>query len=743
MNQAILSLAVLAALGTAAACHSSKPTAAAPPAAQPAAAPTETASVPKFSPVKPLPVPAYPATRKAEQYDTYHGTKVEDPYRWLEDLNTPETEAWVAAQNKISFGYLEQIPFRDKLKERLTQLWNYPKFSAPFKKGGQYFYFKNDGLQNQSVLWHQYSIDPKLDQLATPRVFIDPNKFSADGTTSLSNLSFSHDNKLMAYSTSAGGSDWNEVYIADVEKKELLKDHLEWVKFSGMSWYKNGFYYSRYDAPKAGNKLANQNQFHKVYYHKLGDPQSADKLFFEDKTKPLRNFGASVTEDEKYLFLNLSEGASGANGLSFQDLTKPNSKITPLITDFKNSYSVIGNMDKRVYIRTNWNAPNYRVMLMDMSQPEPKNWKELIPERKEPLQSVSLVGTRLICTYMKDVASQVLNFTLDGKQAGEVQLPGPGAVSGFAADKMDHETFFVFTSYTYPPTVYRYDALTNQATLYKAPQAGINPDDYETRQEFYVSKDGTKVPMFITHRKGLKLDGNNPTLLYAYGGFNISVTPGFSPATMLWLENGGVYAVPNLRGGSEYGEAWHKAGMQLKKQTVFDDFIAAGEYLKKAGYTRTEKLAISGRSNGGLLVGAVMTQRPDLAKVALPGVGVMDMLRYHKFTIGWAWSPEYGSSDSTRHFKNLYGYSPLHNIKAGVKYPATMAYTADHDDRVVPAHSYKFISTLQEKGTKENPYLIRVDVKAGHGAGKPTSLQIQEWADLWSFTYQNMGVSPY
>ncbi|MFT2010802.1 prolyl oligopeptidase family serine peptidase [Pontibacter sp. 13R65] len=678
----------------------------------------------------------YPETKKVDHTDDYFGTTVGDPYRWQE-THDEELDQWIAAQNKVTQGYLGSIPFRNKIKDRLTQIWNHPKYGAPFKKGGKYYFYKNDGLQNQSVLYVQNTLESE------PTVFLDPNKFSTDGTVALTALAFSKDAKYVAYGTASGGSDWNTYYVMEAATGKKLDDEVEWVKFSGPSWYKDGFFYSRYDAPNEGNKLANKNEYHKVYYHKVGTPQSQDKLVYEDKQHALRNFYGGTTEDERFLVLSASEGASGANALYYRDLTDPKSTIKPIIDNFESEYDVIDNIGDKLLVRTNKNAPRYRLVLLDPKKPQESNWKVLVPETDNVMNSVSFVGGRLIASYMKDAASEVVVFDTNGKRLNNVELPAIGTVAGFNGERNDKEVFFTFTSFTYPTTIYRYDIASNKASLFRKSDVDINTDGYETKQIFYTSKDGTKVPMFIVHKKGLKLDGNNPTYLYAYGGFNISLTPSFSISNMLWLENGGVYALPNLRGGGEYGEAWHKAGMTPNKQNVFDDFIGAAEYLIKEGYTSSEKLAVAGGSNGGLLVGAFMTQRPELAKVALPAVGVMDMLRFHKFTIGWAWVPEYGSSDNEAQFKNLFTFSPLHNIKEGVKYPATLVKTADHDDRVVPAHSFKFISELQAKGAPGNPYLIRVDVRAGHGAGKPTALVIQEAADTWSFVYQNMGVNPY
>jgi prolyl oligopeptidase len=678
----------------------------------------------------------YPDTKKVDHIENYHGKQIPDPYRWLE-THTDEVDQWIKAQNEVTQEYLGDIDFRDNIKARLTEIWNYPKYGAPFKEGGKYYFYKNDGLQNQSVLYVQETLESE------PKVFFDPNKLSSDGTVALSAFSFSKDGKHVAVGTSSGGSDWNTYQVMDVATGKMLDDKLEWVKFSGPSWYKDGFFYSRYDAPTEGNKLANKNEFHKVYYHKIGTPQSQDKLVYEDKAHALRNFYGQTTDDERFLILNASEGASGANALYYKDLADPKSTIKPIVSNFESEYNVVDNFGDKLLVMTNKNAPRYRLVLIDPKKPQEANWKTIVPESANVMQSVSTVGGRIIASYMKDATSQVVVYDQNGKQLNTVELPTLGTVSGFGGDQKDKETFFTFTSFTYPPTIYRYDVANNKVSLFRKTEVNVDTDAFETKQVFYTSKDGTKVPMFIVHKKGLKLDGTNPTYLYAYGGFNISMTPSFSIANMLWLENGGVYAMPNLRGGGEYGEDWHKAGMTPNKQNVFDDFIGAAEYLINQKYTSSEKLAVAGGSNGGLLVGAFMTQRPELAKVALPAVGVMDMLRFHKFTIGWAWVPEYGSSDDAAQFENLYKFSPLHNIKEGVKYPATLVKTADHDDRVVPAHSFKFISELQAKGAPGNPYLIRVDVRAGHGAGKPTSLVIQEYADTYAFIYKNMGVNPY
>ncbi|UOQ74951.1 prolyl oligopeptidase family serine peptidase [Hymenobacter cellulosilyticus] len=682
-----------------------------------------------------------PQTRKTNHTDDYFGTPVTDPYRWLEDLDSPETKEWVTAQNKVTFGYLEKIPFRDQIKNRLTKLWNYERFGVPQIEGPNLYYSKNDGLQNQGVLYVQQN-----GQEGQPDVLLDPNKFSADGTTALAGTYFSNDHRYMAYATSGGGSDWQKLKVLDLKTRQPLKDELQWVKVSGAAWSKDGFYYSRYDAPKAGqNQLSGKNEFHKVYYHKLGTAQSADKLVYEDKTMPLGFRTVGTTEDERFLVLYTTDGKNDGNRLAVRDLTdsKQATKFTTLISSYQYNNSVIGNVGGQLLVLTNYKAPRYRIVLIDPKKPQEANWKEVIKQGENKLEDVAHVGGRLIVTYLKDASSQVKVYSEKGEFQNDVELPAIGTASGFGGRRDAKSVYYAFTSFAYPTTIYRYDLDSKQSTVFRAPKVDVKPEDYVTTQVFYASKDGTKVPMFIVHKKGVKLNGQNPTYLYAYGGFNISLTPGFSVARMLWLENGGILAIPNLRGGGEYGEAWHQAGMTPNKQNVFDDFIAAAEYLTVQSYTDSKHLAIAGGSNGGLLVGAIMTQRPDLAHVAFPAVGVMDMLRYQKFTIGWNWAPEYGTSDNFEQFKNLYKFSPLHNLRAGTTYPATMITTADHDDRVVPAHSFKFAATLQEMNAGPNPQLIRVDVNAGHGAGKSTALQIQEWADVWSFAFQNMGVNPY
>ncbi len=677
----------------------------------------------------------YPETRKVDTVDTYFGVKVPDPYRWLENDTAKETQAWVEAENKVTQNYLQQIPFRKKIKKRLENLWNYPKYDTPFKRGNRYFYFKNDGLQNQSVLYMLERLDGE------PTVLLDPNTLSADGTAALSGMSISKDGHYLAYSISRSGSDWQEIFVREIDSKKDLKDHIRWVKFSGIAWKDDGFYYSRYDAPVQGKEFSNQNEYHKVYYHRLGEAQTKDELIYKNDRFPLRNYYASTTEDESVLILTESESTSG-NALFVKRYGKDKDFI-PLAKGFDFDYQVIDNAGDQLLVKTNEDAPKYKLVLIDPDRPQKENWKTIIPEKEEVLGGITLLGGKLVVDYMKDAYSKVLIFDLQGNQEGELALPGIGTFSGMQGRKEDSTGFFAFTSFTSPTTIYRYNIKTNTPEMYRHSEIDFNFDDYVTKQVFYTSKDGTKVPMFIVHKKGIKLDGNNPTLLYAYGGFNISLTPSFSITRLVLLENGFVFAMPNIRGGGEYGEEWHKAGTKMHKQNVFDDFIAAAEYLIHEKYTSPEKLAIQGGSNGGLLMGACLTQRPDLFGVVLPAVGVLDMLRYHLFTIGWAWASDYGRSDESKEmFEYLYAYSPLHNIRKGTCYPATLVTTGDHDDRVVPAHSFKFIATLQAAQGCDHPVLIRIATKAGHGAGKPTSKIIEEYADLWSFTMWNLGVSP-
>lgn len=677
----------------------------------------------------------YPVTQKVDTVDTYFGVKVADPYRWLENDTTKETSEWVKAQNKVTFDYLAKIPFREKIKERLTKIWDYPKYGTPFKKGNNYFFFKNEGMQNQSVLYIRDGLNGE------PKVFLDPNKLSEDGTIALGGMSLSNDGKYMAYATSKGGSDWSDMYVMEVASIKKLNDELKWTKFSGMAWKGDGFYYSRYDAPK-GSELSAKNEYHKVYYHKVGTPQSEDKLIYENNKYPLRNYSIQVTEDEQYMFMYETEGTSG-NSIYYKKANDEKGEFKLIAKGFDFEYGVIDNIGDKFIVQTNHGAPKNRVVMMEAPYNDTTKWKTIIPEKEEVLQGCQIAGGKLILQYMKDACSKAYVYNMDGTLLHEIALPGLGTLGGFSGDKDENTGFYAYTSFTFPTTIYKYDITKNASEIYIKPEVkDFNADDYETKQVFYSSTDGTKVPMFIVHKKGLKMDGTNPTYLYGYGGFNISLTPSFSVSRLILLENGGVFAMPNLRGGGEYGEDWHQAGTKLRKQNVFDDFISAAEYLIKEKYTSSEKLTISGGSNGGLLVGACMTQRPELFKVALPAVGVLDMLRFHKFTIGWAWTGDYGSSDDSAQFHYIYKYSPLHNIKEGVEYPATMVTTADHDDRVVPAHSFKFISTLQEKYKGKNPVVIRIETMAGHGAGKPTAKIIEEATDMWSFVFFNVGVTP-
>jgi len=686
----------------------------------------------------------YPATKKVEQTDDYFGTKVSDPYRWLENDTSAETKDWVIAQNKTTNDYLSKIPFRDKIKNRLTEIINYPKYSAPFRAGEYYFFDKNDGLQNQSVTYFQKGLDGE------PKVFLDPNKPSANGTVSAYLSGFSKDYKFVTYNVSQAGSDWQQMFVMEVATQKQLSDTISWVKFSGAAWRGNGFYYSRYDKPVAGSEFSNQNKFQKIYYHKIGDKQEKDELIYEDKKNPLRYHSVGITEDERFMLLYISQGTGGSE-IYYADLSKGFTSLKgetfePLLTGFKYENSVIDNVESEYgpafLVRTNIDAPNYKIVVVSPKRYPESRMLTIIPEKKELLETVAIAGGKLFTGYLKDVTTRVFQYDLKGKLEHEIQLPDLGTASGFGGKKQDTILFYTFASFMYPPTIYKYDISSGKSEVFRTTEVKFNPSDYETKQVFYSSKDGTKIPIFIVHKKGIKMDGNNPSLLYAYGGFNINSLPSFRPANIVLLENGGIFAMANLRGGGEYGENWHKAGMLLNKQNVFDDFIAAAEYLIKEKYTSTPKLAIEGRSNGGLLVGACMTQRPDLFKVALPAVGVMDMLRFHKFTVGFGWVDEYGSSDSSNHFKNLYSFSPLHNIKENTEYPATLVTTADHDDRVVPAHSFKFISELQNKHKGSNPVLIRIETKAGHGAGKSMTKQIEERADIWAFMFYNMGIIP-
>jgi prolyl oligopeptidase len=678
----------------------------------------------------------YPKTAKVDHVDDYFGTRVADPYRWLEDDTSAAVAAWVQAQNEVTFSYLSNIPYRDKIKERLTAIWNYPRFGMPFREGKRYYYYKNDGLQNQSVLYAQENPD------APGEVFIDPNTFSTDGTVALGSLAFSRDGSRLAYSISRSGSDWAEIVVMDAATK-TVSDTLKWVKFSGISWYGDGFYYSRYDAPSdAGTALTKKNEFHKVYFHRAGTGQDADVLVYQDTTQAEYLFGVSVTEDESIALLSASRGSSDGNALYYRFTKDPGTKFLPITTSTDDRIYAVENVGEKMILFTNKKAPNGKLMLFDPAGPDEKEWKTIVPEKEEVLSGVNSAGGKLFLTYIKDVSHRVYVYDFNGLLEREIQLPVIGTAGGFGGKKEDRELFFSVTSFTSPATIYRYDVASGDYKLYRKTDIDFNADNYVTKQVFYKSKDGTRIPMFITYRKDIVLDGSNPTLLYGYGGFNVNMMPSFSVTRLAFIEQGGVYALANLRGGGEYGEKWHEAGMKLNKQNVFDDFIAAAEYLVAEKYTSPAKLAIQGGSNGGLLIGAVTNQRPDLFRVALPAVGVMDMLRFHKFTIGWAWVADYGSSDDSVQFRNLLSFSPLHNIREGAAYPAVLVTTADHDDRVVPAHSFKYISTLQEKYRGPNPVLIRIETKAGHGGGKPTSKVIEEYADIYAFTFFNLGVTP-
>lgn len=678
----------------------------------------------------------YPETKKVDQVDTYFGVEVPDPYRWLEDDNSEETAQWVDAQNKVTSQYLSLIPYRDKIKQRLKEVWNYEKVYTPFQNGGYYFFEKNDGLQDQDVLYIQESLDSE------PRVILDPNKLSEDGTVALTNVEVSMDGKYLAYGIARGGSDWNEIFVKNIETGEQLDDHIQWVKFSGISWYNDGFFYSRYPKPEEGSELSVSNINKKLYYHKLGTPQSEDEIFYENPEHPERNLYAETTEDQQCLVLYESESTSG-NAMYMKDLTKEDSQFVPIAEGFENDYYMVGKMDNKILIYTNDNAPMYRLISVDIENPNLDEARTIIPEKEYVLDDCSLAGGKIIAHYLKDAHSKLEVYAPDGAFVREIGLEGLGTVTSFRGKKDNPVAFYSYTTYTRPRVIYKYDIENDKTEVFFESDIDFDPSKYITEQVFYKSKDGTEVPMFIVRKKDIPLDGSNPTLLYGYGGFNVVYTPTFSVSRMIWLENGGIYVNANIRGGGEYGKKWHEAGTKLQKQNVFDDFIAAAEYLINEKYTSPEKLATYGGSNGGLLIGAVINQRPDLFKVALPMVGVMDMLRYHKFTIGMAWATDYGTSeDNEEMFKYLYEYSPLHNISAEKDYPAVMVFTADHDDRVVPAHSFKYIATLQEKYKGNNPVLIRIETKAGHSAGKPTSKQIEEAADMWSFIFYNLGIEP-
>lgn len=676
----------------------------------------------------------YPQTKTVNQTDDFFDTEVADPYRWLEDDRSEETKEWVKKENEVTNAYLSQIPFREAIKKRLTELWNYEKYSAPFKEGNYTYYFKNDGLQNQSILYRQ-----KKDGVA--EVFLNPNKFSKDGTTSLSGIQFTKDGSLCAYQISEGGSDWTKIIILDAKTKKQLDDTLIDVKFSGVSWKGNdGFYYSSYDKPKEGSQLSGMTDRHKLYYHKLGTPQSEDGLIFGGDETPRRYIGGYVTEDENFLIISAANATYG-NELYIQNITMSRVPIIPVVTGFETEQDVVYAQDGQLYIITNRDAPNKKLVKADGSNPQPENWKDLIPEAKFPL-SVSTCGGKLFVQYIKDAVSEVHQYSLDGKKERTIGLPGLGSAGGFGGKREEKELYYSFTSYVYPTTIFKYDIATGTSSVYKKPSLKFEPSQYESKQVFYPSKDGTQIPMIITYKKGMKQDGKNALMLYGYGGFSVSLTPSFSVSNLAFMENGGIYAVANLRGGGEYGDEWHNAGTKMNKQNVFDDFIAAAEYLIKETYTSKDYLAISGGSNGGLLIGACMTQRPDLYKVCFPAVGVLDMLRYHKFTAGAGWAYDYGTADDNKEmFEYLYKYSPVHNVRPGTCYPATMIFTGDHDDRVVPAHSFKFAAELQKAQSCRKPVLIRIETKAGHGAGKPTAMIIEEQSDKWAFMLYNMGLN--
>jgi prolyl oligopeptidase len=682
----------------------------------------------------------YPVTKTVDHVDTYHGNEVPDPYRWLEDdvRTSTDVAAWVEAQNKVTFDFLKSIPERDAIEDRLTELWNYEKISAPFKRGGRYYFSRNDGLQNQSVMFMQDTLDSE------PEVLIDPNTWSDDGTIALSGMAFSDDGRFVAYGIQDGGSDWRTWKVMEIASRKVLDDELNWIKFSGVDWTPDskGFFYARYNEPEEGAAFQSLNMNMKVYYHQVGSLQSNDVLVYEQPDHPDWGFQIDVSEDGHYLVLTVWVGTDDRYRVVVKDLTEPYGLPFELIDNFEHEYSFIDNDGSVLYFQTNLDAPQRRVIAIDLRHPEREHWKEIIPEADNALRSVGIVGNMFVCEYLKDARTQIKLFGMDGSFVREIEFPGIGSASGFGGKRKDTETFYSFSSFALPPSTFRYNMITGESELLRQAQVKFNPDDYETKQVFYESKDGTRVPMFICHRKGIKLDGTNPTLLYGYGGFNISLTPGFRVSRLAWMEMGGVYALANLRGGGEYGEPWHKAGTKLNKQNVFDDFIAAAEWLIDNKYTSSQKLAIQGGSNGGLLVGACMTQRPDLFGACLPAVGVMDMLRFHQFTAGRFWVDDYGSADDPEEFTALRKYSPYHNLEGGIQYPATLVTTADTDDRVVPGHSFKFAAQLQASQSGTAPTLIRIETRAGHGAGKPTAKIIEEVADQWAFLVKTLGMKP-
>ncbi len=676
---------------------------------------------------------SYPSTRADDFAEELHGHTVPDPYRWMEDLDSDEVRQWIEAQNDLTFSFLEKSPLREKIKSRMTELWNYEKYSPPTKRGGRYFFSHNNGLQNQDVLYWSENLDDE------PQVLLDPNTLSEDGTVALSSAAVSWDGQYLAYGLSDAGSDWQTWHIRRVEDGEDLEDTVEWVKFSGASWDgdNTGFYYSRYDAPE-GAALKQANYYHKLYYHKMGTPQSEDRLIYERKDQKEWGFNGAVTEDGRYLIIYVWHGTASKNAVFYLDLSVPDGEVVELLPDFNAEYELVGNNGSLFYFKTDHNAPQNRLTAIDIENPGHNHWQELIPEGEDKLEFVDYVGGRFICTYLHHAAHQVRLFKTDGRLDGELELPGLGMVIGFGGRSDDPETFYKYASFTTPGTVYGFDVDTRETSLFRKPDVDFDPEEYTTEQVFYESKDGTQVPLFITHRKDLEMDGDVPTYLYGYGGFNIALPLSFSVSNLVWMEMGGIYAQAHLRGGGEYGREWHEAGMKQNKQNVFDDFISAAEYLIEEGYTRTGRLAIGGRSNGGLLVGACLTQRPDLFGVCLPNVGVMDMLRFHQFTIGWAWVSDYGSPDDPQAFETIRTYSPYHNIQKGKAYPPTMVMTGDHDDRVFPAHSFKFAAALQKAQAGDAPVLIRIETRAGHGAGKPTTKLIEEFSDMWTFALANM-----
>jgi len=678
----------------------------------------------------------YPVARKTEQVDSYHGVKVSDPYRWLEDDRSEETARWVKAENEVTFSYLDKIPYRAQVMKRLEQLYNYPKYVQPFRRSSFYFFSKNDGLQNQNVFYVQTGLE------GTPELLLDPNKFSADGTSRLHALTVSKDGQYCAYAVSTGGADWEEAHVMEVGTRKTLGDDLKGLKFSTLAWSGKGFFYSRFDAPKAEHELSSKDEFQKIYYHRLGTAQSEDELIYEDKAKPEQFYQVETTEDERYAALSVGAKGARGNALYFRDLSKPGKSFTAIVPEISDdSFQVVDNIGDKFLVMTNRKAPNNRLVLYDPASKD-GTWTDVIPEKPETLQDVATAGGKIFATYTKDVASRVSVYSLTGQMENEIALPGVGTTAGFGGNHDDRVTFFSFTSLNYPPTIFSYDIASRTAKVFRSPEiSGFKTEDYETKEVFFASKDGTRVPMFLVYRRGLKLDGNNAVLMSGYGGFNVVESPEFSPLRLVLLEQGFVYASVNMRGGGEYGEKWHLAGSKLKKQNVFDDFIGAGEWLIANKYTSREKLAIQGGSNGGLLIGAVINQRPDLYRVAVAQAGVMDMLRFQKFTIGWAWVSEYGSSDNEGEFRTLYGYSPLHNVRSGVKYPATLITTADHDDRVVPGHSFKYAAALQAAASHENPVLIRIDTNSGHSASSTTK-RLEQTRDIYSFIFYNLGVTP-